>query len=187
MFPDAIVKTGRLILRPFQESDIGAVQRAVNDPLTRTWIPLPSPYTREMAVEWCREGSAALRAAGTTLVRAIEWNGELAGCIDLKHTDWRNGDSEIGYWTVPAVRGRGVMVEAVAGLARWALTEAGLQRIQLRIAPGNRSSLRVAEKAGFTREGVARNAGFMHAGRVDLEIWSLIPADVGASTAESGA
>jgi RimJ/RimL family protein N-acetyltransferase len=80
-----------------------------------------------------------------------------------------------------------VMAEAVVGLSRWALTEAALQRIQLRIAPANEASQRVAEKAGFTREGVARNAGTVHGGRVDLVVWSLIPTDLGRPAAESGA
>ena len=48
----------------------------------------------------------------------------------------------------------------------------------LRAAIGNVPSQRVAEKAGFTREGIARNAGFTNAGRVDLGVFSLIPSDV---------
>jgi RimJ/RimL family protein N-acetyltransferase len=187
MLPDATITTERLTLRPFQESDIDATQRAGDDPLTQTWLPLPSPYTREMAAQWCRDGAREMYTAGRALVRAIELDGELAGCIDLKRIDERSRSCEIGYWTVPAARGRGVMVEAVTGLARWVLAEMAYQRVELRIAPGNAASLRVAEKAGFVREGVARNAGFVHAGRADLEIWSLIPADLGRSTARSAA
>ena len=48
----------------------------------------------------------------------------------------------------------------------------------LRAATDNVPSQRVAEKAGFTREGIARNAGVTNAGRVDLVVFSLIPADV---------
>jgi len=58
------------------------------------------------------------------------------------------------------------------------IREAGFERIELRIAPDNVASLRVAEKSGFTREGIARNAGFTDAGRIDLVIWSLVPADL---------
>lgn len=185
MFPDAIIRTERLTLRPFQESDIDAVQQGGDDPLTQAWLPLPSPYTREIAASWCRKLAGEMYSTGQALPRAIELDGVLAGCIDLKHIDERSRSCEIGYWTVPAVRGRGVMVEAVAGLARWVLTDMGYQRVELRIAPGNTASLRVAEKAGFVREGVARNAGFVHGGRVDLEVWSLVPADLGAVTAQS--
>jgi RimJ/RimL family protein N-acetyltransferase len=48
----------------------------------------------------------------------------------------------------------------------------------VRVAPGNVASRRVAEKAGFTYEGLLRNAGFVHSGRVDVEMWSLVKADL---------
>ena len=59
------------------------------------------------------------------------------------------------------------------------LREHGFERMELRAATGNLASQRVAEKAGFVREGVARNAGRVHAGRVDLVVYSLTRADLG--------
>ncbi|MDQ1629815.1 MAG: hypothetical protein QOI54_3559 [Actinomycetota bacterium] len=70
------------------------------------------------------------------------------------------------------------MTEAARALAHWVLDQMGFARVELRIAPGNLASLRVAEKAGFRREGVARSAGIVHHGRVDLVIFSLLPADL---------
>ena len=43
---------------------------------------------------------------------------------------------------------------------------------------GNTASQRAAEKAGFMREGVARNAGYVHDGRVDMALFSLVPDDL---------
>jgi RimJ/RimL family protein N-acetyltransferase len=111
-------------------------------------------------------------------MRAIECEGAPAGCIDVKQMVWRTGATEIGYWAVPDFRGGGVMPEAVSAYARWALTDCGLERVVVRIASGNTASVRVAEKAGFTFEGIARSAGFTHAGRTDLAIYSLVPADL---------
>ena len=64
-------------------------------------------------------------------------------------------------------------------LAQWVLREQGLERVELRAAPGNIGSQRAAERAGFTREGVLRNAGHVHEGRVDLIVYSLVRADLG--------
>lgn len=113
------------------------------------------------------------------MVRAVESEGHLVGSIDLKRTDWLSGVTEIGYWTAPLMRGRGVMTEATRVLALWALDDMGFERVELRIATDNAASLRVADRAGFTREGVARSAGYVHGGRVDLVISSLIRADIG--------
>jgi len=76
------------------------------------------------------------------------------------------------------VRGRGVTTAAVRLLASWVLTDQGFERAELLTAMGNTGSERVAEKAGFQREGIARNAGVIHGGRVDLTVWSLVPADI---------
>jgi RimJ/RimL family protein N-acetyltransferase len=70
------------------------------------------------------------------------------------------------------------MTEATVALSRWVLTEAAFERVVLRVATGNKASARVAEKAGFTYEGTARNAGIVHAGRLDLAIYSLIREDL---------
>jgi len=178
-FPAGLVlTTERLTIRPLGDSDLDAIVVAGGDPLTQQWLPLPRPYLIEHARGFVHEIAPAAQASGRGLIRAIECAGRLAGAIDFKATDWNNGETEIGYWTHPEFRGRGIMVEAVTAMAHYALTEAGLQRVVVRVAPGNRASARVAEKAGFTREGVARNAGYTHDGRVDLVIYSLIRSDL---------
>jgi len=70
------------------------------------------------------------------------------------------------------------MREAVTQLASWALQEQRFDRVELRVATGNIPSRRVAEASGFVREGVLRNAGYVHAGRVDLIVYSLVPGDL---------
>ena len=44
--------------------------------------------------------------------------------------------------------------------------------MELKAATGNRASQRTALKAGLQREGIMRNAGFIHTGRVDLVLFS---------------
>ena len=185
MFPEVVLRTRRLVLRPLRENDVDEMVAAVGDPQVQRWLPLPDPYSREDGLTYVRELAPAARTSGRGLIRAIETDGVLAGLIDLKRTDWRHRETEIGYWAAPGLRGRGVMTEATVALSRWALTGAAFQRVVLRIATGNAASRRVAEKAGFTREGVARNAGIVHAGRVDLAIYSLIPADLPADPGTS--
>lgn len=181
MFPDLILPTGRLVLRPFAGSDVDDVVEAASDELTQRWLPLPNPYTREAGVRWCTEAAHDERTRGEGVHCAIvpAAGGRLAGCIGLKKTDWAARVTEIGYWMAPWARGDGYAAEATAALARWALREHGFQRVELFAATGNLASQRVAEKAGFVREGLLRNAGYVHAGRVDLFVYSLVPADLG--------
>jgi ribosomal-protein-serine acetyltransferase len=178
-FPDVTLEGDGVTLRPFTEADIDEVLVAATDELTQQWLPLPRPYTRDHARWFCLDFPESQRSSGTGLVRAVEAQGRLVGAIDLKSTDWAARTTQVGYWSSPPTRGRGFMTAAVRCLAAWAVRDQDLERVELLAATGNVASQRVAEKAGFQREGVARNAGRTHGGRVDLVVYSLIPADLG--------
>ena len=49
-----------------------------------------------------------------------------------------------------------------------------MRRLQLTVVVGNLASKRVAEKCGFTSEGIARKAVFLRGHNVDLEWFSLL-------------
>jgi ribosomal-protein-alanine N-acetyltransferase len=57
----------------------------------------------------------------------------------------------------PAHRGRGIATSALKALTRFAWTIPALYRIELYIEPWNRSSIHVAEAAGYQREGLLRS------------------------------
>ena len=63
-------------------------------------------------------------------------------------------------------------------LARWAIEGLGLERVELLANPANEASLRLAERAGFTREGLLRRYRTRHDKREDLIVFSLLPEDL---------
>lgn len=72
-------------------------------------------------------------------------------------------------------------VHELGGVARSSLSLWGVLAIggvEVRAAVENLSSQRVAEIAGFIREGIARQAGRVHSGRVDLVIFSRVSSDL---------
>lgn len=62
----------------------------------------------------------------------------------------------IGYWVGEAYTGQGVMTAALRVLLPTLFGELNLHRIEAACIPTNTSSVRVLEKCGFTREGLAR-------------------------------
>lgn len=178
-FPQATLETERLRIRQLRDEDVDVVARACGDELTQRWLPLPRPYGRADALEYIGS-SETMRLSGEGLRTAVALRerDELVASVSLKKTDWRGLVTEVGYWAVPEHRRCGYVSEAVGALSRWALAY-GMARVELLAAPGNSASNRVAGRAGFRFEGLMRDAGFVHGGRVDLNLYSLIRADLG--------
>ena len=103
--------------------------------------------------------------------------GAAVGFAAFVHLDLDGRQGELGYVIAPAARGRGIASRAVSLLTRWGLDELGLQRIELRIDPRNEGSNRVAERTGYTHEGVLRSVAFKEGLRTDVGVWSRLASD----------
>jgi RimJ/RimL family protein N-acetyltransferase len=162
-----------LLLRPPTDADVTAVTAACQDDELVRFLPgFPSPYRDQDARDWIASLNTSESAREFLIVDAA--GGELLGAIRV-----RLGEiGAIGYWIAKYARGRGVATRATTLLSRWALREGGVQRLELTTDPDNLASQRVAEKAGFTREGILRAHTRFPDGRRDAVIFSLLPADV---------
>lgn len=174
------MSTPRLHVRTLTPHDEQAVGAIFGDRQTQRWLPFPTEYGPILGSAWCGETAQQRRDSGDGdhygVIRRED--DRLVGCLLAKRTDWVAMVTEISYAIAPEARGFGVAAEAVDALAVALILEHGFQRVELRVAPGNTASRRVAEKAGFTYEGLLRNAGHVHGGRVDLEVWSFVAADL---------
>ncbi len=165
-------------MRSWRPDDAPAVEVACQDLEIARWIPLvPRPYTladAEAYVRACVESPEEYYPFA--IVHAT--TDELLGSLDLRLNSERYR-GETGYWVAAPARGRGVCTRAVRLVSRWALEELDLQRLELITDPDNLASQRVAEKAGFRREGVLR-AHLRHPdGRIrDSVLFSLLPGDL---------
>jgi RimJ/RimL family protein N-acetyltransferase len=167
------LRDGELVLRAPVDGDAAAVTVACQDPDMARFIPgFPSPYTEQDARGWI-EAKAGDEGSRTFLI-VDGTSGDLCGAIEV-----RLGETgSIGYWIAADARGRGVATRATKLLARWVLTEGGVERLELTTDPDNVASQRVAEKAGFTREGVLRSHMRFSDGRRDSIMFSLLPTDL---------
>jgi len=174
-FEQVELRTARLLLRAPSPADQDGQVIAYCDEETQRWLPVPPPYTAADADAFAAR-AARVRTEGRGVAWVIEFQGRYAGSIDLKRADWVARSVEVGYLTAPWARGRGVMTEALSAVTNWVLGQ-GFTRVEVRAAVGNTASQRVAEKAGFPREGVLRRAGHTHDGPVDLVVLSRIADD----------
>ncbi|MGI5213923.1 GNAT family N-acetyltransferase [Plantactinospora sp. CA-290183] len=177
--PVEIVASG-LLLRPWRAGDAADVHRACQDPDIQRWTTVPAPYRLEHATGFVSTMSPRAWATGTGAPFAVcdAATGGLLGSCALVTIDSVLRSAEVGYWTAPWARGRGVAVRATRAVCRWAFAELGMRRIIWQAEVGNHASRLVALRAGFTVEGRLRLAHRHPRGGLDGWIGSLLPADL---------
>jgi RimJ/RimL family protein N-acetyltransferase len=156
--------TERLVIRCAQPGDGALLNAAVVDSLDalRPYVPWAGTVpTLADSESVCRKAQARFRLREDLMMLIFERaagdvEGELLGGTGLHRMDWKARRFEIGYWRRSGREGRGIATEAVNAMARLAFDDLRAQRVELRIDNVNRASWRVAERCGFTLEGVMR-------------------------------
>jgi ribosomal-protein-serine acetyltransferase len=177
--PRPHLESDRLILERFTRRDTSSLDDAIKVSLTRLneWLPWArldySPadttaFIRESIQAWkeerawdysIKEKSQPRRHIGNVSFWTVSKLGKIA---------------EVGYWVRSDETSRGVCTEAVGLVLEETFNSLGYHKVVLRIAVGNDASERVAEKLGFTREGVLREELLIRGNWVDHTLWSLL-------------
>jgi RimJ/RimL family protein N-acetyltransferase len=172
--PDSITD-GVVVLRELREDDRAVTLSTMRDPVVARWLNMPArPNDRDFdsLMRISRDG----RASGDRIDYAVTEAGvdvSLGAVIaSRRHRD----NYEVAYLAREGGRGRGLMTRAVRLLCDW-LLDGGVGRIELRTHPENLASQRLAERAGFSREGLERRSIWLHGERQDAIVWSLLPGD----------
>jgi [ribosomal protein S5]-alanine N-acetyltransferase len=99
------------------------------------------------------------------------------GGIGLWLEQLAQGRATAGYSVSPSARGRGIATAALSALTSFAWSVPGLHRIELHIEPWNVASVRVAERAGYEREGLMRSHQEIGGQRRDMLLYSILRQD----------
>jgi RimJ/RimL family protein N-acetyltransferase len=150
----AVTPSGLAVgLRPPEARDLDAIIEACQDTESVRWTTVPHPYARSDAEFFVTEHAPGRWRRGEGAVFAItDPEDAYAGSMELRVDGAGTGD--VGYLVAPWARGRGTASTALRTLCLWGFSTFGLNRIEWKAYVGNDASRRVAEKAGFTIEGV---------------------------------
>ncbi|MDQ0114518.1 GNAT family N-acetyltransferase [Paenibacillus harenae] len=154
-------ETKRLIIRAPLWEDGAMVNEAVKQSIDelRPWMlwakQIPSIEESEII---SRQGRVHfLERSDLRLYLIHKTTGQFIGSSGLHRIDWEARKFEIGYWVNTLFSGQGYMTEAVEGITRFAIDELQANRIEIRCDARNIRSARVAERLGFTKEGILRS------------------------------
>ena len=122
-----------------------------------------------------RAGRAWLEGSLLPLSIAVkaEDGWRLVGWVQLE-IDGRARSAEVGYWLDAGFEGRGLVTRALTAVLDHAFGPLGLRRVGLEATADNVRSRSVAERLGFTQEGVLREAAAFPDERRDLVVYGLL-------------
>lgn len=105
---------------------------------------------------------------------ATDTAGRCLGWATLWEIDLHQRIAHLGVGLIPSVRGRGLGLDAVRLLCRYAFEVRDLHRVGLETFATNEPMRRTALAAGFTQEGVLRESGYSMGERVDEVLYGLL-------------
>ena len=177
-----MIKTQRLILRPWREDDAEALYEYASNPE----VGPPAGWPPHTSVENSREIIVNVLSAPQTYAVCLKDN-KPVGSVGLKlkgSTDMTDKDDEceLGYWIGKPFWGQGLIPEACRELLRYAFEELGMRAVWCGYYEGNEKSRRVQKKLGFlhqyTTEGLeVKLVNEIRTGHVSLltkERWMLV-------------
>lgn len=154
-----IITTDRLTLRPPQITDARAMfLRFASDPVASRYLLWKTHASIEQTTAFLSRKieKTAATYGGRWLICQRDGSpwGSIAAPVE-------NSTAEIGYMLSPQLWGKGLMTEALKAVSAELWRHDSIRRIQALCHDENAASIRVLEKCGFKREGVARRAAIM--------------------------
>jgi RimJ/RimL family protein N-acetyltransferase len=149
-----VLTTERLILRQFQEADLGSFADIVADPeVMRCASFTGKPLSRAEAWQWLcvMAGHWRLRGYGMWAVEEKS-SGQLIGRIGLQYPD-EFPDVEIAWMLARSFWGRGLAFEGASAAVQWGFETLGKEKLISLIFPENTRSIRLAGRLGESLEG----------------------------------
>ncbi len=149
------LQTDRLILRPFEPGDLGALHVIhADEAVARYLYNNPRSLDEVRALLHRKIGQAAVSGEGDGLNAAVIVRGteQLVGEVSLLWTSQTHRQGEVGFIVHPAHQGNGYAAEAARPLLSFGFEVLGMHRIVGRTEARNASSARVLQKLGMRQE-----------------------------------
>jgi len=106
------------------------------------------------------------------------WEGDrMIGGIGMYPIDNVHKKTSLGYWLGEDSQGKGIMTDCLKKVIEYAFKDLKLNRIQITCGVGNKKSLALPQRLGFTFEGVLRQSEWLSDHFSDSEVYSLLSSE----------
>jgi [ribosomal protein S5]-alanine N-acetyltransferase len=170
------LQSGPVLLRPFLLSDLPLIRHAATDPYIPAVTSVPATYSDDEGRAFIeRQQRQPIDGNGYVFVIADSDDpGQAFGGLGMWLHEIESGRASIGYWVVPAARGKHRAGWALRAVVTFAFAVLAIPRLHLFIEPWNIASQRTAEFAGFTREALLHGWERINHVQSDVYTYSLL-------------
>lgn len=161
-------------LRAWTQEDVPSLTLHINNIniWNNTRDGLPHPYTEEDAKTFIKMN---IEHEGPEENFAIDINGKAVGGVGfVMGNDVERISAEIGYWLGEKYWGQGIMASVVKDAVEYAFENLPVSRIFAGVFEYNIPSMRVLEKAGFTKEAILKKAVIKNGKVLDFHYYALL-------------
>lgn len=173
-----VLKSERLLLRPFTLADAGPVAKMAGDyDLYRTTLSLPHPYVEENAVGWIKQHETHLHEHGFyTWAIELKATSELIGCISIGQ-NLKQHTGELGYWIGKPFWNKGFGTEASKIVMDFGFKALCLNKMLGRFFTINPASGKIMAKCGMHFEGTLKESILKDGTYHDIGYYGLLRSD----------
>lgn len=140
----------------------------------RKWVPWVDDTHCVKDTENFIKESRKSYAEHKSLNTAVVYKDEIVGVAGFNEFDWPNKNAAVGYWLGKEYTGKGIMTRVVRELTNFAFTQLNLNRVEIRVAEGNKKSRAIPERLGFQHEGCIREAEWLYKRFVDHIVYGML-------------
>lgn len=177
--PPALPVTESIRLRPWTADDVRGLYDAVmvdQEHIARWMSWADGDYTLDRADAFIATCLAGYATTTGLLDFAIEVDGAVAGSMGVPRSSREHREYEVGYWLSKPLTGGGIVTRSAGVLTDFLFRERDAHRVQIAALDGNTASRAVAERLGYTFEGLFRQAR-LHRGQWHSMAWYAITED----------
>jgi len=177
--PDGALGDQSLELRAVSEADVAAFVAAFQDPAIAEGAYRGKLAGTEDELRPYLARNAERMESGEAVLLAIWEEGarRLSGQTMLFRIEQEDGTAELGFWTAPWARGRGLAARALRLTVAFGFDHLGIERIYGITGLDNRPAQRAMEGVGMQREGVLRGLAKIPEGRLDQVCFAILVTD----------
>lgn len=168
------LKSNRVILRQFVDSDLENVFRGLSHPdiIKYYGVSYDSREATKEQMKWF----ADLEKDGTGIWWAVcsKVDGEFMGAGGLNELNKENRKAEIGFWLLPEFWGKGFMTETMPVILNYAFGTLGLHRIEGFVESENTNCKKAMAKLKFNLEGTMQDCEIKNGEFISLNIYAKL-------------